>query len=113
ISRAPVDPLLGQLTGLEDRARFDHIGLLFNLANRISDLDELAFRRKHVATAEHRRACANASVEISGANASRAALASANFCTSPSYLACKFVSRSATPLLSASSARFSASTAAV
>jgi len=54
ISRAPVDPLLGQLTGLEDRARFDHIRLLSNLANRIGDLDELAFRPQHVATAEHR-----------------------------------------------------------
>src|SRR5215472_4905981 len=30
-SRAPVDPLLGQLTGLEDRARLDHIGLRLNL----------------------------------------------------------------------------------
>jgi hypothetical protein len=54
ISRTPVDPLLGQLTRLEDRARFDHIGLRSNLANRIGDLDELAFRPKHVATAEHR-----------------------------------------------------------
>src|SRR5262245_25552659 len=54
ISRAPVDPLLSQLTGLEDRARFDHIGLLFNLANRIGNLDELAFRPEYVPTAEHR-----------------------------------------------------------
>src|SRR5262245_62656814 len=54
ISRAPVDPLLGQLTGLEERARFDHIRLLSNLANRAGDLDELPFRPKHVATAEHR-----------------------------------------------------------
>jgi len=54
IGRTPVDALLGQLTSFEDRARFDHIDLFTYLANRIGDLDELAFRPQHVAAAEHR-----------------------------------------------------------
>ena len=47
--RAPVDPRLGQLTGLEDCPRFVLLGLLSNLANRVGDFDELVFRPKYIA----------------------------------------------------------------
>ena len=51
IGRPPVDPLLGQLTGLEDGACLNRIRPLSYLANGIGDLDELTFRPKHVTAA--------------------------------------------------------------
>ena len=54
IGSAPIDPLLGQLSSLEDGACFHLIRLLSYLAKRIGDLDKLAFGPKHIAAAKHR-----------------------------------------------------------